>query len=92
MEVQRWNGRAWFCLFVLVVAGFSDTSESLRQIQTQRLSMLSIIGINKANFFFAWRVFTMAPLSKAQDEQPMNLNFAFACMIVVSFAIALGHA
>lgn len=29
---------------------------------------------------------------KAQDEQLMNLNFAFACMIVVSFAIALGHA
>jgi hypothetical protein len=32
-----------------------------------------------------------APL-KAQDEQLMNLNFAFACMVVVSFAIALGHA
>jgi hypothetical protein len=77
---------------VLVIAGFRDTSESLGQIQTQRLSMLSIIGINKANFFFALRLFTMAPLLKAQDEQPMNLNFAFACMIVVSFAIALGHA
>ncbi|KPG82641.1 hypothetical protein AEQ63_12020 [Pseudomonas sp. RIT-PI-o] len=80
------------CLFVLVIAGFSDTSESLGRIQTQRLSMLSIIGINKANFFFALRLFTMAPLLKAQDEPPMNLNFAFACMIVVSFAIALGHA
>ncbi|UST56927.1 hypothetical protein NF672_15865 [Pseudomonas moraviensis] len=54
--------------------------------------MLSIIGINKANFFFALRLFTMAPLLKAQDEPPMNLNFAFACMIVLSFAIALGHA
>jgi len=54
--------------------------------------MLSIIGINTANFFFALRLFTMAPLSKAQEELPMNLNFAFACMIVVSFAIALGHA
>ncbi len=54
--------------------------------------MLSIIGINTTNFFFALRLFTMAPLSKAQDEQPMNLNFAFACMIVVSFAVALGHA
>jgi len=27
-----------------------------------------------------------------QDEHPMNLNFAFACMVVVSFAIALVHA
>jgi hypothetical protein len=34
----------------------------------------------------------MAPLQKAQDEKLMNLNFAFACLIVVSFAIALGHA
>ncbi|VEF10505.1 Uncharacterised protein [Pseudomonas fluorescens] len=67
-------------------------SESLEQIQTQRLSIVSIIGINTANFFFAVRLFTMASLSKAQDEQPMNLNFAFACMIVVSFAVALGHA
>ena len=67
-------------------------SESLEQIQTQRLSIVSIIGINTANFFFAVRLFTMASLLKAQDEQPMNLNFAFACMIVVSFAVALGHA
>lgn len=54
--------------------------------------MLSIIGINTANFFFALRLFTIPPLLKAEDEQPMNLNFAFACMIVVSFAVALGHA
>lgn len=54
--------------------------------------MILIIGIDKANFFFALRLFTMASLLKPQDEQLMNLNFAFACMIVVSFAIALGHA
>ncbi|MBV4488384.1 hypothetical protein HU727_022625 [Pseudomonas sp. SWRI153] len=54
--------------------------------------MASIIGINTANFSFVFTLFTMAALSKAQDEQLMNLNFAFACMIVVSFAVALGHA
>lgn len=77
---------------MLVVAGFRETNESLLQIQTQRSSIVSIIGIDEANFFFALRLFTMASLLKAQDKQPMNLNFAFACMIVVSFAVALGHA
>jgi hypothetical protein len=33
----------------------------------------------------------MALISLIPDAHAMNLNFAFACMIVVSFAIALVH-
>jgi hypothetical protein len=30
-------------------------------------------------------------IAPAPDENVMNINFAFACMIVVSFTIALVH-
>jgi len=46
----------------------------------------------KPNFLFLPEMVKMAPLLKSMEETFMNLNFAFACMIVVSFAIALGHA
>jgi hypothetical protein len=43
---------------------FCEISESLQQTQTGGVSIVSIIGINKANFFFAFSLFTMAPLLK----------------------------
>lgn len=45
----------------------------------------------KPNFLFFSGVFKIAPLLIISDESFMNINFAFACLIVVSFAIALGH-
>jgi hypothetical protein len=33
----------------------------------------------------------MAPVTHVLDGNAMNINFAFACMIVVSFTIALVH-
>ncbi|WP_222834507.1 hypothetical protein [Pseudomonas sp. SC3(2021)] len=54
--------------------------------------MASIIGITKQNFSFDPTPAEWPHFQKDQDEHPMNLNFAFACMVVVSFAIALGHA
>lgn len=45
----------------------------------------------KANFLFFGGVFKIALLLIISDESFMNINFAFACLIVVSFAIALGH-
>jgi hypothetical protein len=45
----------------------------------------------KPNFLFIGGLFKMAPISPAPEEHFMNLNFAFACMIVVSFTIALVH-
>lgn len=49
---------------------------------------------NQQGEFFLCRapVHNGLTLKTAQDEHPMNLNFAFACMIVVSFAVALVHA
>jgi hypothetical protein len=49
---------------MLVVAGFGKISESLQQTQTDGVSIVSIIGINKANFFFAFNLFRMAALLK----------------------------
>jgi hypothetical protein len=49
---------------MLVVAGFCEVSESQEQTQTGGVSIVSIIGIDKANFFFAFNLFRMAPLLK----------------------------
>jgi hypothetical protein len=43
---------------------FRESSESLEQTQTVGVSMVSIIGIDKANFFFAFNLFRMAALLK----------------------------
>jgi hypothetical protein len=43
---------------------FRESSESLEQTQTGEVSIVSIIGINKANFFFAFNLFRMAALLK----------------------------
>jgi hypothetical protein len=45
----------------------------------------------KPNFLFMGDPFKMAAISPVPDKHFMNLNFAFACMIVVSFTIALVH-
>jgi len=45
----------------------------------------------KPNFLFSGGLSKMASISPIPDEHFMNLNFAFACMIVVSFTIALVH-
>ncbi|AZD01626.1 hypothetical protein [Pseudomonas chlororaphis] len=54
-------------------------------------SLPSIIQIMKADFSFSADAFRMAPPSIPSDKYVMNINFAVACMIVVSFAIALFH-
>jgi NADH pyrophosphatase NudC (nudix superfamily) len=64
MAVLPLSDRAWSCLFMLVIAGFCESSESLEQTQTGEVSIVSIIGINKANFFFAFNLFRMAALLK----------------------------
>jgi len=43
-------------------------------------------------FFICSRSVQNGAITNWTDGTLMNLNFAFACMIVVSFAIALGHA
>lgn len=45
----------------------------------------------KVDFSFSADAFRMAPPSIPSDKYVMNINFAVACMIVVSFAIALFH-
>jgi hypothetical protein len=45
----------------------------------------------KPNFLLGDDLFKMATISPIPDEHFMNLNFAFVCMIVVSFTIALVH-
>ncbi|ANI54029.1 hypothetical protein PDR5_22990 [Pseudomonas sp. DR 5-09] len=48
---------------------------------------------HEAEFFLLTRPRQNGPTFKrTRMNTPMNLNFAFACMVVVSFAIALGHA
>ena len=51
-----------------------------------------IFQIMQPSFLFLPEMVKMAALLKSMEDIFMNLNFAFACMIVVSFAIALGHA
>jgi hypothetical protein len=47
---------------------------------------------HEAEFFICpWAVQDVAHSNSQDEKNFMNLNFAFACMIVVSFAIALGH-
>lgn len=55
------------------------------------VSIVSIFQIMKPNFLLGDDLFKMAAISPIPDEHFMNLNFAFACMIVVSFTIALVH-
>jgi hypothetical protein len=43
-------------------------------------------------FFICSRSVQDGAIANRTDGTLMNLNFAFACMIVVSFAVALGHA
>jgi hypothetical protein len=43
---------------------FCESSERRQQTQTDGVSIVSIIGINKANFFFAFSLFRMAALLK----------------------------
>ncbi|MFJ5236876.1 hypothetical protein ACIP86_09150 [Pseudomonas neuropathica] len=49
---------------MLVVAGFREISQTHEQTQTGGVSIVSIIGIDKANFFFAFNLFKMAALLK----------------------------
>nr|WP_180206956.1 hypothetical protein [Pseudomonas sp. SbOxS1]NYU07298.1 hypothetical protein [Pseudomonas sp. SbOxS1] len=56
-----------------------------------QLSIPSIFQITKPNFLFAPDLFKMSAITPVSDGNDMNLNFAFACMIVVSFTIALVH-
>jgi len=63
------------------------------------VSQVPGLGINsfdllhhEAEFFICPRLIQDVAISDKSDDTPMNLNFAFACFIVVSFAIALGHA
>jgi hypothetical protein len=50
-----------------------------------------IIQIAKQNFLFSRDPSRMGSPPTVPDEAPMNLNFAIACAVVVSFAIALLH-
>jgi len=77
---------------MLVVAGFAETSESLGQTQTGGYQLFRSLESTCRIFSLHSACSEWPHFKKAQDEQLMNLNFAFACMIVVSFAIALGHA
>ncbi|GAB6402586.1 hypothetical protein [Pseudomonas sp. MHK4] len=56
-----------------------------------QVSILSIFQITKANFLFAPDLFKMSAITPVSETNVMNINFAFACMIVVSFTIALVH-
>jgi hypothetical protein len=49
---------------MLVVAGFCEISQSPERTQSGGVSIVSIIGIDKANFFFAFNLFKMAALLK----------------------------
>ncbi|MGE8186844.1 hypothetical protein [Pseudomonas sp. NPDC086278] len=46
---------------------------------------------HEAEFFYLWRHRQDVATSRNSGDPFMNINFAFACLIVVSFAIALGH-
>jgi len=46
---------------------------------------------HEAEFFISLRRIQDGDISNTSEDTFMNLNFAFACFIVVSFAIALGH-
>ncbi|CAI8747672.1 hypothetical protein EMIT0P218_150015 [Pseudomonas sp. IT-P218] len=68
-----------------------ESSQTTQETQTrQQVSILSIFQITKPNFLFAPDLFKMNAITPV-SEQVMNINFAFACMIVVSFTIALVH-
>ncbi|KAB0513317.1 hypothetical protein F7R05_14815 [Pseudomonas koreensis] len=77
---------------MLVVAGFAEASESPGQTQSSRYQLFRSLESTRRFFSLQCACSEWPHFKKAQDEQRMNLNFAFACMIVVSFAIALGHA
>jgi len=64
----------------------------VQQTQTpSHVSILSIFQITKANFLFASDLFKMSAITPVPETNVMNINFAFACMVVVSFTIALAH-
>jgi hypothetical protein len=76
---------------VLLIAGFRELSQANRQTQ-RRYQWLRSLESQSRIFSFDRPPAEWPHFQKDQDEHPMNLNFAFACMVVVSFAIALGHA
>ncbi|MFW0754796.1 hypothetical protein ACN1C3_08575 [Pseudomonas sp. H11T01] len=55
----------------------------------------TIISLNhlhhETEFFIFPQAVQDGATSTLSDENVMNINFAMACMIVVSFAIALSH-
>jgi hypothetical protein len=77
---------------MLVIAGFCETSESFGQTQTSGYQLFRSLESTRRIFSSLSACPQWLHFNKAQDEHLMNLNFAFACMIVVSFAVALGHA
>jgi hypothetical protein len=77
---------------MLVVAGFCETKQSPAQTQIGRYQSFRSLESTTRIFSLLSTCSEWSHFKKAQDEHLMNLNFAFACMIVVSFAIALGHA
>jgi hypothetical protein len=69
-----------------------ESSQTTQETQTrQQVSILSIFQITKPNFLFAPDLFKMSAITPVSETNVMNINFAFACMIVVSFTIALVH-
>ena len=59
---------------------------------TNRPGIISLDLSNQAaEFFICLLAVQNGAIKTVLDANPMNLNFAFVCMIVVSFSIALLH-
>jgi len=83
------HGYACLCVKLLVCPRLAKQRRNLKC--ASQVSIVSIFQIIKPNFLFAPDLFKMSAITPVSDGNDMNLNFAFACMIVVSFTIALVH-
>ncbi|WP_447766306.1 hypothetical protein [Pseudomonas reinekei] len=83
------HGYACSCVYLLVCARLAK--QPRKHKHAHQVSIVSIFQITKPNFLFAPDLFKMSAITPVSDGNVMNLNFAFVCMIVVSFTIALVH-
>jgi hypothetical protein len=83
------HGFARLCVNLLVCPRLAKPHRKHKH--TSQVLILSIFQITKPNFLFAPDLFKMSAITPVSDGNDMNINFAFACMIVVSFTIALVH-
>ncbi|MGE8068168.1 hypothetical protein [Pseudomonas sp. NPDC089569] len=78
---------AWFCMNLRLCARLSKLQHKHKPPDINCFDLSN----HEAELFICRRPVQNGTVAHVLDGNFMNINFAFACMVVVSFAIALMH-